>query len=98
MKNSWREVHVFHGHAFFSTENPPGTLFGSGAFIGLMMVPNTDAIAWDWKQNSNDGVNSTDHITDVGNASGVGYGTARGANANRQVPVKVGSRLRTLRS
>ncbi len=32
-----------------------------GRYIGLMQVPTTDPIAWDWFQNTNDAVNSTDH-------------------------------------
>lgn len=32
---------------------------GGGQFIGLMMVPTTDTDAWDWTQNTTDGVNST---------------------------------------
>jgi hypothetical protein len=32
-----------------------------GSHMGLMMVPTTATFAWDWTQNTNDGVNSTDH-------------------------------------
>ena len=32
-----------------------------GSHIGLMMVPITGPLAWDWTQNTTDGVNSTDH-------------------------------------
>src|SRR6266852_2063068 len=39
----------------------PHESYDGGLHIGLMMVPVSEALAWDWQQNTNDGVNSTDH-------------------------------------
>lgn len=39
----------------------PHESYDGGSHIGLMMVPVSEALAWDWQQNTNDGVNSTDH-------------------------------------
>jgi len=39
----------------------PHESYDGGSHIGLMMVPVIEALAWDWMQNTNDGVNSADH-------------------------------------
>lgn len=37
----------------------PRESWDGGSHIGLLMVPTTDALAWDWLQNTSHGVNST---------------------------------------
>lgn len=39
----------------------PYESYDGGSHIGLMMVPTTGPLAWDWLQDTNDAVNSADH-------------------------------------
>ena len=65
---------------------------GGGSHIGPMMVPTTDGDAWDWTQNTSDGVNSTSDGF-VGSKLAIAQNFVNwltGASKNKNVPVHKG--------